>query len=61
MRKAIIVLLIVLTIFTAGCDTELVHPSHEDHDHDGDGIQDHSPEGHEEYAHDENQTEENYS
>ena len=37
--------MIVLIVFTVGCDTKL---GHEDHDHDGDGVQDHAPEDHHE-------------
>ncbi len=45
MKKGMVLLLVLLLVFTAGCDTELGH-SHEDHD--GDGIQDHAPEDHHE-------------
>lgn len=44
MKEIIAIILIFGLIFTA-CDTEL---GHQDHDHDGDGIQDHAPEEHEE-------------
>ncbi len=40
-------LLIFGLLVTVGCDTELGHV-HEDHDHDGDGIQDHTAEEHHE-------------
>jgi hypothetical protein len=48
----IILILTVLTLFTVACDTELGHSHdgtdshHENHDHDGDGIQGHTLEEH---------------
>jgi|TARA_B100001971_G_scaffold70895_1_gene65308 hypothetical protein len=47
MRKYLLMLLIFGLLVTVGCDTELGHV-HEDHDHDGDGIQDHTAEEHHE-------------
>ena len=48
MRKYLLLLLIFgLLVFAIGCDTELGH-SHEEHDHDGDGIPDHTAEEHHE-------------
>lgn len=38
-------LIITLLLLAIGCDTELGHSS-ENHDHDGDGVQDHAPEDH---------------
>jgi len=46
MKVLIVTLMIVLILFTIGCDTELGH--HENHDHEGDEIPDHIPEEHEE-------------
>jgi ABC-type nickel/cobalt efflux system permease component RcnA len=50
MKKIILsILLIGLLVLTIGCDVEL--GAHEDHDHDGDGIQDHTAEEHDEEMH----------
>jgi hypothetical protein len=38
-----LVLVLGLLVFTVGCDTEL---GHVDHDHDHDGVQDHTAEEH---------------
>ncbi len=40
----LIAMVTMLILTTTGCDTEL---GHQDHDHDGDGIQDHAAEDHE--------------
>ena len=49
MKYAFLILIVLGLLFTA-CNTEL---SHEDHDHDGDGTQDHSPEEHDEHENEE--------
>lgn len=43
-----VILLIFLVLFTFGCDTELGHTD-ENHDHNGDGIQDHTTEEHNDF------------
>lgn len=46
MKNIMAIFAIILLFGLCGCDTELGH-SGEDHDHDGDGIQDHTAEDHE--------------
>lgn len=43
--KVIGAIFLIAILLTTGCSTEL---GHQDHDHDGDGIQDHTPEEHDE-------------
>ncbi len=44
MKKYLFLILVIgLLVLSVGCDTELVHESH---DHDGDGISDHTAEEH---------------
>ena len=45
MKKLIVFAVVILAIFALGCDIEL---GHVDHDHDGDGVQDHAAEDHDE-------------
>jgi len=52
MKATIIVGLVALLLF-AGCDTELV----ESHDHNGDGVEDHTAEEHDE-SHNEERSDE---
>lgn len=54
MKYLMTMILILGLVFTA-CDTNLVE---EDHDHDGDGIEDHAPEDHEEDHEEDNHTDE---
>lgn len=49
MKFVLVAVLFVCLLFVVGCDTNLV----EDHDHDGDGIADHSAEEHMQEDHDE--------
>lgn len=56
MRIIITLMLIFLVLFTLGCDTELGY--REDHDHDGDGIQDHTAEEHNDPMHEPSEVEE---
>jgi len=49
MKKTLIVSILVILLFgISGCDTKLVH---ETHDHDGDGIEDHLTEDHDYEGH----------
>lgn len=41
--KYLSLILALMLVFAAGCSTEL---GHQDHDHDGDGVQDHTAEEH---------------
>ena len=51
MKKVLIIsVLIILLIGFSGCDIEL---GHKNHDHDGDGFEDHDEEDHDEEYHDE--------
>ncbi len=54
--KILLALVMILCIFSiTACDTELGH-HHEDHDHDGEGIQDHTAEEHDNEVHEFEQT-----
>ena len=57
MRIIITLMLVFLVLFSIGCDTELGHPD-ENHDHDGDGIQDHTTEEHNNYMDEHSEVEE---
>lgn len=56
--KRILTILVLLSLLalTAGCDIELGHQG-ENHDHDGDGIEDHAAEDHENEHEDEHEDE----
>lgn len=56
MKLVFVLLVLGLLVFATGCDTELGH-SHEDHDHDGNGISDHTAEEHHEQGHNDFETE----
>jgi hypothetical protein len=57
MRIFIAVFLISILLIATSCDTELGH--HEDHDHDGDGVQDHAPDEHVDEEHEHNEIDHN--
>ncbi len=54
-KKTVVLLILVLSALLLGCSTELGH-FEKNHDHDGDGFEDHSPEEHDENHEEETNT-----
>lgn len=58
MNKQLLALVLIMAVLVTGCNSEFLETDLRDHDHDGDGVQDHEAHEHDEEHDDEHMNEE---